>query len=92
MLQPREIVVIDASAPPPYGTIEVHHVHHHSVRTRNSACCRAILITFLLLLIMAGFSIVCFVAWNFYNLSECEKNRLPWEKPCRDWLGKDSIH
>jgi hypothetical protein len=42
-------------------------------------------------LLMAGFSAVCFIAWNFYNLSECEKQRLPWEKPCKDWLGRDSI-
>lgn len=49
------------------------------------------MVTVLLLLITLAFSAICFVAWNFYNLSECEKNRLPWEKPCRDWLGKDSF-
>ncbi|KAF2000303.1 hypothetical protein P154DRAFT_575987 [Amniculicola lignicola CBS 123094] len=97
-MAPRETVVIEASPPSypgsNYGTVEVHHHHHHSLRMRarrSSSCCRAMLITIILLFFMAAFSAVCFVAWNFYNLSECEKTRMPWEKPCKDWLGKDSV-
>ncbi|ORY15911.1 hypothetical protein BCR34DRAFT_584836 [Clohesyomyces aquaticus] len=98
MFQPRETVVIESSPPAypgGYGTIDVHHHYHHTLlggsRRRSSACCRAILIMLLILLIMAAFGVVCFVAWNFYNLSECEKKRLPWDKPCKDWLGRDSF-
>ncbi|KAF2177876.1 hypothetical protein K469DRAFT_350128 [Zopfia rhizophila CBS 207.26] len=95
-MAPRETVVVETSPPSyssgGYGTIEVHHHHHHTLRTRpnrSSACCRTVLISFLILFIIACFGAVCFVAWNFYNLSECEKNRLPWEQPCKDWLGRD---
>jgi hypothetical protein len=93
--QPRETVVIEASPPAypgGYGTIEVHH-HHHTLRTRGprGSYCKAFLVTLLILLTMTIFSVVFFVAWNFYNLSECEKKRLPWDKPCKDWLGKDSF-
>ncbi|KAF2252612.1 hypothetical protein BU26DRAFT_562341 [Trematosphaeria pertusa] len=94
-MSPRETVVIEAAPPAypgSYGAIEVHH-HHHTVRARTprGACCRALLVCLLILLIMAAFGVVAFVAWNFYNLSQCEKNRMPWEKPCKDWLGKDSV-
>ena len=94
--QPRETVVIEPTPPAypgGYGTIEVHHHHHHTLRARGprGSCCRALAVTLLILLAMTTFSVVCFVAWNFYNLSECEKDRMPWDKPCRDWLGKDSI-
>jgi hypothetical protein len=94
--QLRETVVVETSPPAypgGYGTIEVHHHHHHTIRAHGprGSCCRALVVFLLLLLIMTSFSIVCFVAWNFYNLSECEKKRLPWEKPCKDWLRKDSF-
>ncbi|PSN62441.1 hypothetical protein BS50DRAFT_577347 [Corynespora cassiicola Philippines] len=96
-MAPRETVVVEA-APPSYpggsgyGTIEVHHHHHHTLRMRDrGACFRSFLLFILILVVMVGFSAVCFVAWNYYNLSECEKNRLPWEKPCKDWLGRDSF-
>lgn len=70
--------------------MEVHH-YHRSRNPRGSSCSRAFLATLLLFVITLAFSALCFVAWNFYNLSECEKNRMPWEKPCKDWLGKDSF-
>jgi hypothetical protein len=47
---------------------------------------------FIIVLLLASFGIISFVAWNFYNLSECEKNRMPWEKPCKNWLGGDERH
>lgn len=92
--------MVDANPPAypgGYGTIEprtveVHHHHHHTLRARedrSSACCRALLIVILVLFIVASFGIVAFVAWNYHEVAECEKQRLPWEKPCKDWLGKD---
>jgi hypothetical protein len=44
---------------------------------------------FIIVLLLASFGIIAFVAWNFYSLSECEKNRMPWETPCKNWLGGD---
>ena len=94
--KPRDTVVVETSPPAypgGYGTIEVHHHHHHTLRSRGprNSCCRALAFTLLILMVMTSFSAVCFVAWNFYNLSECEKERMPWDKPCKDWLGKDSF-
>ncbi|PVI07023.1 hypothetical protein DM02DRAFT_609394 [Periconia macrospinosa] len=95
MSPPHETVINTSSLPPAYssgyGTIEVHHHHHHVVRDHDRArhpCSRSFLV---IVLIAVAFSGICFVAWNFYNLSECEKNRLPWDKPCKDWLGKDGF-
>ena len=71
----------------------MHHHHHHTLRDRNaraSACCRTLLIFIFILFIVASFGIVTFVAWNFHEVAECEKQRLPWEKPCKDWLDKGS--
>ncbi|OCK80126.1 hypothetical protein K432DRAFT_393315 [Lepidopterella palustris CBS 459.81] len=86
--------------PPSYGTIEVrevHEVHHHHTpriythRNRNccTSCCRALFLTFLILLLTACFAALAFAAWNFWQLSQCEKDRLPWEKECRDYLKPD---
>ncbi|KAF3047447.1 hypothetical protein E8E12_006868 [Didymella heteroderae] len=92
----HETVVIDPNPPAypgGYGTVEVHHHHHHTLRardTRASACCRTLLVVILVLFITISFGIITFVAWNFHEVAECEKQRLPWEKPCKDWLGKDS--
>ncbi|OCL08767.1 hypothetical protein AOQ84DRAFT_354325 [Glonium stellatum] len=95
-MSPRETIIID---PPSYsssgyGAIEVHHHHHHSARgcrsTRGtSPCCRAVLLAFVFLFVIGCFGALGFVAWNFYNLSECEKKRMPWDPPCKDWLGHD---
>jgi flagellar basal body-associated protein FliL len=71
----------------------VHHHHHHTLRARDarsSAFCRTLIIFILVLLIVASFAVVSFIAWNFHEVAECEKQRLPWEKPCKDWLGKGS--
>jgi hypothetical protein len=102
-MAPRETIVIDANPPAypgGYGsieprTIEVHHHHHHTLSARDarsSAFCRALLVVILVLFIVASFGIVTFVAWNYHEVAECEKHRQnwPWEKPCKDWLGKDS--
>lgn len=93
--------MIDANPPAypgGYGTIEartieVHHHHHHTLRARDaraSAFCRALLIVILVLFIVTSFGIVSFVAWNYHEVAECEKQRLPWDKPCKDWLGRES--
>ncbi|OCK93650.1 uncharacterized protein K441DRAFT_660981 [Cenococcum geophilum 1.58] len=95
-MAPRETIIID---PPSYsssgyGAIEVHHHHHVAPECRSarrtSPCCRATLLAFLFLFFIGCFGVLGFVAWNFYNLSECEKKRMPWEPPCKDWLGRDS--
>ena len=92
----RETIITD---PPSYsssgyGAIEVHHHHHVAPGCRGarraSPCCRAILLAFVFLFIIGCFGALGFVAWNFYNLSECEKKRMPWDPPCKDWLGRDS--
>ncbi|KAF2623472.1 hypothetical protein BU25DRAFT_179715 [Macroventuria anomochaeta] len=95
-MAPRETtygIVVDANPPAyPGGIVEVHHHHHHTLCARNarySAFCRILLVVILVFFIIASFGIVTFVAWNFHEVAECEKHRLPWEKPCKDWLGKD---
>ncbi|KAF2444090.1 hypothetical protein P171DRAFT_444332 [Karstenula rhodostoma CBS 690.94] len=68
----RETVVVEADPPAypgGYGTIRTVEVHHYHTGPRGS-CSRAFMATALLLLITFAFSAVCFVAWNFYNLSE----------------------
>ncbi|KAF9700988.1 hypothetical protein EKO04_000570 [Ascochyta lentis] len=89
-MAPHESIVVDAS-PPAYGAIAVHHHHHHhhtpARDARSSAFCRALLVAILVLFVVASFGIVTFVAWNYHEIAECEKQRLPWDKPCKDWLG-----
>ncbi|KAF2705589.1 hypothetical protein K504DRAFT_460301 [Pleomassaria siparia CBS 279.74] len=96
----RDNVVVE-SAPPSYvpggyGTIEVREVHHHHHHNHilgahahqgsSSSCFRATVLLFLMAMLVASFAAICFVAWSFYRLSECEKNRMPWEKECENWL------
>ncbi|KAH6637707.1 hypothetical protein C7974DRAFT_411175 [Boeremia exigua] len=97
-MAPRETIVIDANPPAypgGYGSIEPRAIevhHHYTLRARDSrsaACCRALLVLILVLFVVGSFAIVAFVAWNYHEVAECEKQRLPWEKPCKDWLGKD---
>ncbi|UPX19476.1 uncharacterized protein EKO05_0009736 [Ascochyta rabiei] len=92
-MAPHESNLVDAN-PPAYGTIAVHHHHHHDTLcardARFSAFCRTFLVAILVLFIVASFGIVTFAAWNFHEVAECEKQRLPWEKPCKDWLGNGS--
>jgi hypothetical protein len=66
----------------------VHHHHHHHdilypVEQPSSAHYRGLIASLFAVLMTACLVFVTLIAWNFYNLAECEKKRLPWDAPCK---------